>query len=147
MATSSGGAAARPVRARKRPHFFMESTDQDEHEGEARLLEILATSRRLLVFTGSGISATSGLTTFSDAGGLYERARKRYGLKNGAELFHYRFFKKRPEDALAFLAEVCVIGRLCVARASRWRARARTSSALASSRIVSMAPRARWTSP
>jgi len=38
--------------------------------------------------------------------GLYERARKRFKLKSGAELFHYRFYKKRPADALAFLAEV-----------------------------------------
>lgn len=68
----------------------------------------------LIVVSGSGISASAGLATFSASqDGLYERARKRYKLKHGMELFHYRFYRERPADALSFLAKMCCTARKC----------------------------------
>ena len=61
---------------------------------------------RLLVFTGAGLSAGSGLAVFSSPGGLYERARRRCGLTDGQRLFTWAFFAKRRAESLSFLAEL-----------------------------------------
>lgn len=61
---------------------------------------------RILVFSGSGLSASSGMSTFSTKGGLYERAQRKFRLQDGKTLFTYGFFDKNRQQALAFLAEV-----------------------------------------
>jgi NAD-dependent SIR2 family protein deacetylase len=61
---------------------------------------------RILVFSGSGLSASSGMSTFSTKGGLYERAQRKFRLQDGKTLFTYGFFDKNRQEALAFLAEV-----------------------------------------
>jgi len=58
------------------------------------------------VFTGSGISVPAGLSTFSDAGGLYERARKRHKLRDGMDLFKYSFYNKNPAACNSFMAQI-----------------------------------------
>ena len=59
-----------------------------------------------VVFSGSGMSASAGMSTFSTRGGLYERARRRFGLRgDGVELFTFGFFERRPVDCRALLAD------------------------------------------
>ncbi|KAK3262034.1 hypothetical protein CYMTET_29091 [Cymbomonas tetramitiformis] len=70
----------------------------------SRLQEVEA--QRIVVFSGSGISVASGMSTFSDPGGLYERARRKYSLTDGCRLFHYTFFSKRRSEAQNFLSGV-----------------------------------------
>lgn len=70
----------------------------------SRLQEFEA--QRIVVFSGSGISVASGMSTFSDPGGLYERARRKYSLTDGCRLFHYTFFSKRRSEAQNFLSGV-----------------------------------------
>ena len=59
-----------------------------------------------MVFTGSGLSATSGMSTFSTAGGLYERARRKHQLADGKNLFTYSFYDKHRLEAQSFFAEI-----------------------------------------
>ena len=62
--------------------------------------------RRVVVVSGSGLSVSSGMSTFSTPGGLYERAASQAKLANGKSLFCWSFFERRRPDALAFLADV-----------------------------------------
>ena len=76
-------------------------------EAVARLAAAWAGARRIVVFSGSGMSASAGMSTFSTRGGLYERARRRFGLRgDGVELFTFGFFERRPADCRALLADV-----------------------------------------
>ncbi|KAJ1462300.1 DHS-like NAD/FAD-binding domain-containing protein [Pelagophyceae sp. CCMP2097] len=65
---------------------------------------LLCKARDIVVISGSGISVASGLATFTKKGGTYERARKKFKLKQGIDLFHWRFYEERPLDSLWFLA-------------------------------------------
>jgi len=68
----------------------------------------------VVAVTGSGISASSGLSTFyGGATSFYERARKKFKLKDGKELFQWKFYAERPYDALQFLGEMCEGARKC----------------------------------
>lgn len=69
----------------------------------------------IVAVTGSGISAASGLSTFTSEGkaGLYERARKRFKLKDGMDLFQWKFYAERPYDAMQFLGDMCSQARTC----------------------------------
>lgn len=62
------------------------------------LLRAAAEPGKLLIFSGSGLSATSGMSTFSTRNGLYERARKQFKLSDGMKLFTYAFYKQRKAD-------------------------------------------------
>lgn len=82
-------------------------------------VQLIAEARGVIVMSGSGISASSGLSTFSAArDGLYERARKRYKLRHGMDLFQYWFYEERPSEALSFLAHMCEKARECSATAT-----------------------------
>ena len=63
---------------------------------------------RVLVISGSGLSASAGMSTFSTPGGLYERAARAARLPpgDGKKLFSWSFFERRRGEALAFLAGV-----------------------------------------
>ena len=63
---------------------------------------------RVLVISGSGLSASAGMSTFSTPGGLYERAARaaRLPAGDGKKLFSWSFYEKRRGEALAFLAGV-----------------------------------------
>ena len=89
----------RPARKARKPH------EAAEPPGAAALARLLA-SRRCVVFTGAGVSASAGMSAFSDDNGLYERARKRYKLDSGVRMFYGSFFTNRPRDCQAFLADV-----------------------------------------
>ncbi len=43
---------------------------------------------------------STGMSTFSTKGGLYERAARRFGLADGKRLFSYSFFEKQRLEAL-----------------------------------------------
>ncbi|CAK0785394.1 hypothetical protein CVIRNUC_008603 [Coccomyxa viridis] len=74
--------------------------------GLQSLLDAAASCKHLLIFTGSGLSATSGMSTFSTRGGLYERAQKRFAVQDGKKLFTYAFFEKQRLNAMAFFADI-----------------------------------------
>ncbi|KAI3430498.1 hypothetical protein D9Q98_005093 [Chlorella vulgaris] len=89
---------------RKRRKVLEESDDG----GAAleQLLDVTASSRKIVVFSGSGLSASSGMSTFSTRGGLYERAQKKYKLPDGKTLFTYAFFDRQRPEAQAFFADI-----------------------------------------
>ncbi|KAL4448891.1 hypothetical protein ABPG77_007608 [Micractinium sp. CCAP 211/92] len=71
-----------------------------------QLLEVAAGAQKIVVFSGSGLSASSGMSTFSTRGGLYERAQKKYKLADGKMLFTYAFFDRQRPEAQAFFADI-----------------------------------------
>ena len=80
----------RPRRKRARP--------AGPADDSAELCGILADpATKVLVFTGSGISVAAGLSAFSTAGGLYEKARKRYKLKAGKVPAPCTFYLRMPQ--------------------------------------------------
>lgn len=48
------------------------------------------------------------MSTFSQKGGLYDRAKSRFGVSDGIRLFHWDFYQKRRRDAEAFFADFYV---------------------------------------
>ena len=63
-------------------------------------------AKRIVVFSGSGLSATSGMSTFSTQGGLYEQAKKQLKLSDGKLLFTYSFYSKHKVQAESFFVEI-----------------------------------------
>ncbi|KAJ8906076.1 hypothetical protein NDN08_002575 [Rhodosorus marinus] len=61
---------------------------------------------KVIVFTGAGISVSSGVSVFSSKGGLYDRARRKFKVKDGMTLFSDRFYRKRTKEAIQFFAEL-----------------------------------------
>lgn len=61
---------------------------------------------QLVVFTGSGISVSAGLSTFSSKQGLYAKAAKKFKLREGQELFRHRFLKSRPKECFRFFMDL-----------------------------------------
>lgn len=43
---------------------------------------------------------STGMSTFSTRGGLYERAQKRFAVADGKRLFTYSFYEKRKLETL-----------------------------------------------
>lgn len=100
-------------------HLHHLSTDDDALH---KLLDAAAACSRMVIFTGSGLSASSGTTTtakraqqhhphagmstFSTPGGLYERAQKQFGLQDGKKLFCYSFFDRQRLDVQPFFADI-----------------------------------------
>ena len=70
------------------------------------MLTAAESASRILVFSGSGLSASSGMSTFSTKGGLYERAQQKFKLQDGKTLFTYSFYERNRLDALAFFADI-----------------------------------------
>jgi len=60
----------------------------------------------LVVFSGSGMSVASGLSTFTSRGGLYERATKKFKVSDGMKLFCNKFYVREPVACLSFLSEI-----------------------------------------
>lgn len=50
---------------------------------------------------------STGMSTFSTKGGLYERAARRFGLADGKRLFSYSFFEKQRLEALVGIPFRC----------------------------------------
>ena len=75
----------------------------------AAAADLIKNAKKVVVVSGSGISAAAGLSTYvGGKDGLYEKARKRYKLEKGIDLFGWRFYSERPRDAQKFLAELAV---------------------------------------
>ncbi|KAK9901982.1 hypothetical protein WJX75_000203 [Coccomyxa subellipsoidea] len=89
------------LRKRKQPE-----PSAAQQDGLQKMLDAAASASSLLIFTGSGLSATSGMSTFSTKGGLYERAQKRFGVTDGKKLFTFSFFEKQRLEAMAFFADI-----------------------------------------
>lgn len=70
-------------------------------EGIKKVSEMLAESEHVVVFTGSGISAESGIPTFRGAGGLWER----YNPEEVASIYG---FKRDPKKFWSFAKELIV---------------------------------------
>lgn len=98
--TTEGGEGRYGLRKRRR------TTDAEEPSGLDRLLSAAETASRVVVFSGSGLSATSGMSTFSTRGGLYERAQRQFRLGDGKLLFTYSFFDRNRLDAQSFFADI-----------------------------------------
>mmetsp|Transcript_1041 Transcript_1041/g.3727 ORF Transcript_1041/g.3727 Transcript_1041/m.3727 type:complete len:309 (-) Transcript_1041:70-996(-) len=97
MASPSG----RTLRKRK-------SLDKDQRRLDdlAEFFQIAAEAKSVLVFSGSGMSASAGLSTFTSPGGLYERAKKRFKVKDGIMLFCDSFYRKRGKDVRKVMGEI-----------------------------------------
>eukprot|EP00887_Chlorella_sp_A99_P007258 scaffold2.g7258.t1 len=95
------GGPPRAYGLRKRRRAAAQDTSQLDS-----LLELAERAARIVVFSGSGLSAASGMSTFSTRGGLYERAQKRFRLADGKALFTYAFFDRQRPEAQAFFADI-----------------------------------------
>lgn len=71
-----------------------------------RLLAAAEAATHILVFSGSGLSASSGMSTFSTKGGLYERAQRKFKLADGKTLFTYTFYDRHRLEAQAFFSDI-----------------------------------------
>uniref|UniRef100_A0A7S1XCA0 Deacetylase sirtuin-type domain-containing protein n=1 Tax=Tetraselmis chuii TaxID=63592 RepID=A0A7S1XCA0_9CHLO len=91
---------------RKRKNRINGRSEDEVSKTMHEVLRMAKTCKKVLVFSGSGLSATSGMSTFTTPGGLYDRARKRFRLSDGKKLFHYSFFHKHRMDCMAFLADI-----------------------------------------
>jgi len=78
----------------------------DSESGLDRLLTVAASASKIVIFSGSGLSATSGMSTFSTKGGLYQRAQRKFKLQDGKTLFTYSFYDRHRLEALAFFADI-----------------------------------------
>jgi len=104
---STRGTDLNNLRVSKRRRQEVRGNPREGAESHITCQEVASlNAQRILVFSGSGMSAASGMSTFSKPGGLYEKARKKYGLNDGMRLFHYSFFQKRRADCQAFLTGV-----------------------------------------
>eukprot|EP00775_Hariotina_reticulata_P003077 gene3077-3356_t len=87
------------LRKRRRPTDGVEEAIQS-------LLHLVETCERIIIFSGSGLSANSGMSMFSTRNGLYERARQRFKVTDGIKLFSYPFYKQRRMDVQQFFAQI-----------------------------------------
>ncbi|KAL0035673.1 hypothetical protein WJX79_007444 [Trebouxia sp. C0005] len=108
MDVSGQAQTFRSQRKRKRISYSSDGLTESpaDDKGLESLLNLAQGCTKLLVFSGSGLSAGSGMSTFSTKGGLYERAQKRFNVSNGKRLFTYSFYEKRKLEALAFFADI-----------------------------------------
>ncbi|KAL4857414.1 Phototropin-1B [Chlorella vulgaris] len=102
---AGGPADSEPSYGLRKRRKVLEESD-DGGAALEQLLEVTASSRKIVVFSGSGLSASSGMSTFSTRGGLYERAQKKYKLPDGKTLFTYAFFDRQRPEAQAFFADI-----------------------------------------
>ena len=100
--------ARRPPRA-CRSRSNITDSGLDDAMPLAAAADLIKDAKKIVVVSGSGISAAAGLSTYvGGKDGLYEKARKRYKLEKGIDLFGWRFYSERPRDAQKFLAELAV---------------------------------------
>ena len=100
--------ARRPPRA-CRSRSNVTDSGLDDAMPLAAAADLVKNAKKVVVVSGSGISAAAGLSTYvGGKDGLYEKARKRYKLEKGIDLFGWRFYSERPRDAQKFLAELAV---------------------------------------
>lgn len=77
-----------------------------DHRAIDRVVEHLATARRILFITGAGLSADSGLPTYRGPGGLYDAGRRTtHGLSVETVLSGF-MLATRPEVTWEFILEL-----------------------------------------
>jgi hypothetical protein len=100
----------------------------DASDGLSNFIKYAATCHNIIVFSGSGLSATSGrgnavsvsiihvalnsrrcaepifwyagMSMFTTRNGLYDRAKKQFKIQDGIKLFTYSFYKQRQEGGM-----------------------------------------------
>eukprot|EP00803_Ostreobium_quekettii_P008684 evm.model.scf_2800.2 EVM.evm.TU.scf_2800.2 scf_2800:12862-16964(-) len=75
-------------------------------ESVERFLEGAKRCRNIVVFSGSGLSATAGVSMFGTKGGLYDRFKRKFGVQDGKKLFTYAYYSKNAPTAQAFFADI-----------------------------------------
>ena len=93
---------------RKRKANDREKRRRDDME---EFLGLASKCSNIVVFSGSGMSVASGLSTFTSRGGLYERATKKFKVADGMKLFSNGFYAKYPKKCLSFLSEIFLEAR------------------------------------
>ena len=86
--------------------YYHYTLNRDEPSSLDRLYAAVESARHMVIFSGSGLSATSGMSTFSTKGGLYEQAQRKYKLQDGKLLFTYSWYDRHRQDAQAFFADI-----------------------------------------
>ena len=82
------------------------NTTLNHHTGPIEAAgRLLSTARRILIITGAGLSADSGLPTYRGVGGLYEGALTDIGLPIEQALSG-AMFEKRPDIAWHYLSQI-----------------------------------------
>ncbi|GMH35657.1 hypothetical protein BSKO_03525 [Bryopsis sp. KO-2023] len=89
------------MRRRKRVESSVGASDKLEI-----FFEAATQCQKIVVFSGSGLSATTGVSMFSTKGGLYEKGRKRLKVQDGKRLFTYPFYAKNKDAVQAFFADI-----------------------------------------
>lgn len=62
----------------------------------AEIISLVERSKNILVFTGAGVSTSSGIPDFRGEHGLYSSVQKRYNLPYPEAVFDINYFKKDP---------------------------------------------------
>eukprot|EP01025_Chloroclados_australasicus_P049249 TRINITY_DN5598_c0_g2_i1.p1 TRINITY_DN5598_c0_g2~~TRINITY_DN5598_c0_g2_i1.p1 ORF type:complete len:343 (-),score=20.19 TRINITY_DN5598_c0_g2_i1:87-1034(-) len=75
-------------------------------EPEDLLREHIDDKSYFIIFSGSGLSASAGMSMFSTQNGLYERARKKFKVTDGKRLFQYGFYDKGKQDVNQFYCAI-----------------------------------------
>ena len=71
---------------------------------ECKLRQLLQDGKKIIVFSGSGISSAAGLSTFS--GSLYAKAARKFKLKDGSKTFCYSFLQSNPKECFSFFRDL-----------------------------------------
>ena len=59
-------------------------------------VELISSSKKILILTGAGISISCGIPDFRSKNGLYSRIQSEYGLEEPECMFDIEFFKVDP---------------------------------------------------
>lgn len=71
------------------------------------LAKLLQTSRRIVAFTGAGVSTESNIPDFRSAGGVYDSIRREYGRPPEVLLSH-SFFESHPDIFFDYLRKYLI---------------------------------------
>ncbi|GAX79029.1 hypothetical protein CEUSTIGMA_g6469.t1 [Chlamydomonas eustigma] len=93
----------RELRKRSRTKGVVEGIAVNAQEFLAHVAE---SCKNVIVFSGSGLSASSGMSMFSTRNGLYEKARKSFKISDGIKLFTYSYYKQNRVAVQAFFAQI-----------------------------------------
>ncbi|KAF9965828.1 NAD-dependent histone deacetylase sir2, partial [Mortierella alpina] len=69
------------------------------------VVELLKTSKRIMVLTGAGVSVSCGIPDFRSEDGIYSRLSE-FELDDPQQMFDLEFFRERPEIFYSFAREI-----------------------------------------
>ncbi|KAG0234870.1 NAD-dependent histone deacetylase sir2 [Actinomortierella wolfii] len=70
-----------------------------------KVVELLKTSKNIMVLTGAGVSVSCGIPDFRSEDGIYSRLSE-FQLDDPQQMFDLEFFKERPEIFYSFAREI-----------------------------------------